>query len=261
MNAPDAAGKFALQSDLFAAHFVDPVLPGAVKRVTARRRETGLVTLSGLTTRAAVLGFARQVMDVQRQRDSGPDGLTAIDDTGQHQVRWPRFSGQSSLGPGLHTEGSARVTPPRLVLLVCTEPASQGGHSLLVDGRCLYAETEDCPEAVAALSNPRAGFFGRSGGTFAQHDGGRVSVRFRQDELVRWHPLARLHLHALRMAAVRHQQMLTLEAGQGYLLDNHRWLHGRTAFHGARRCYRALGNPHEHAPPGFLPRSTGGGAA
>ncbi|MFJ5678081.1 hypothetical protein [Streptomyces sp. NPDC093097] len=46
---------------------------------------------------------------------------------------------------------------------------------------------------------------------------------------------------------------MELHAGEGYLLDNYRWLHARTAFLGTRRCYRALGNPRSRLPHGFAP--------
>jgi hypothetical protein len=49
--------------------------------------------------------------------------------------------------------------------------------------------------------------------------------------------------------------MFRLNAGQGYILDNHRWLHGRRAFTGQRVMYRVNGNPLPHLgiTPGFLP--------
>lgn len=253
------------ETDPFARHYVDLAQSGAGRAITARLELSGLVTFGGLSARGAVLGLASRVMRIVQHRDSGRDGLTAIYATGRHDDR-PGFAGFTDAELALHTEGTALRCPPRLMLLVCTQPAPRGGHTLLVDGRSVYADlAERSPEVVEALSNPRAGYFGRSGGifapAFAQHEGGRVSVRYRQDAFVRWSPLAEMHLHALKLSATRTQQMLTLRAGQGYLLDNHRWLHARTAFDGARRCYRALGNPHTPAPPGFLPRTTTGGAA
>ncbi|MEV4506070.1 TauD/TfdA family dioxygenase [Streptomyces klenkii] len=253
------------ETDPFTRHYVDLAQPGAAQIVAGRMGAAGLVTFSGLNTREDVRGFARRVKRIVQHRDSGRDGLTAILNTGRHDER-PGFAGLTNNELSLHTEGTALPSPPRLVLLVCTQPAVRGGQALLVDGRTLYAElAERHPDAVAVLSGPRAGFFGPSTGIFApalaRHEGGRVSVRYRQDSLVRWNPLAQMHLHAFRMAAERNQQMLALEAGQGYLIDNHRWLHARTAFEGARRCYRALGNPHDPAPPGFIPRSSAGGVA
>lgn len=242
----------------FATHHVDLTASGALARVAARVSAAGLVTVSGLTTRAAVLDFAAQVMTVTPHRDSGADGLTAIFNTGRHE-KIPGARGLTSSELALHTEGSQQTHPPRLMLLVCTHPATRGGQVRLVDGRAVFADLEQYPDAVAALSSPRACFFGGSGGlfapVFARQPGGRVSVRLRQDELARWNPLAQIHLHLLRKTMDKHEQVLTLRAGQGYLLDNERFLHARTAFEGSRRCYRALGDPRWAASPGFTPKS------
>ncbi|MEU5428511.1 TauD/TfdA family dioxygenase [Streptomyces olivoreticuli] len=250
----------ATEADLFDSSHVDLRRRRAVQEIAAGIRSAGLVTFSGLASRPEVLGFAEQVMSVARHRDSGPDRLTAIYDTGQHAER-PGFAGFTNRELALHTEGSALNTPPRLMLLVCSEPALRGGHTLLADGRRLHADlARRCPDAVAVLSNPRAALFGSSGGIFAPvislHQEGGVSVRLRQDEFVRWSPLAQMHLHLLRATAARHQQMIVLRAGDGLLLDNHRWLHARTAYEGARLYYRALGSARFSLGPGFLPQRT-----
>ncbi|GAU71130.1 putative taurine dioxygenase [Streptomyces sp. NBRC 110611] len=126
------------------------------------------------------------------------------------------------------------------------------------DGRAVHSDLQaNQPNALAALTEPRAAFFGRADGVFApvfdHAPGGQLSIRLRQDGLVRWHPFTRTYVPPLRTSATRHQQPLELGAGEGYLLDNHRWLHARTAFLGPRRCYRALGNPRFPLPRGFAP--------
>ena len=47
----------------------------------------------------------------------------------------------------------------------------------------------------------------------------------------------------LTAAINRHSFTMTLQPGQGVILDNHRWLHARDTFDGLRRIYRLLGNP------------------
>ena len=49
----------------------------------------------------------------------------------------------------------------------------------------------------------------------------------------------------------RHQSRLLLAPGQGYLLDNHRWLHVRNQFTGDRSYLRALGEPRIRLANGF----------
>lgn len=77
---------------------------------------------------------------------------------------------------------------------------------------------------------------------FASHSGeqgesrplpgeGRVVVRLRLDDLAQFSPDDVSHwLPALRAAIERHAVEIGLSAGQGYVLGNHRWLHGRRAF-------------------------------
>src|SRR5690606_41915324 len=53
-----------------------------------------------------------------------------------------RRPGLAGLGTGellAHTERSSLPRPPRLMLLVCQQPAAFGGDVLLTDGRALHA--------------------------------------------------------------------------------------------------------------------------
>lgn len=53
----------------------------------------------------------------------------------------------------------------------------------------------------------------------------------------------------------RHRVTMMLRPGQGYVLDNYRWLHGRGAFTGDRVFYRVHANPStaSELPRGFTP--------
>ncbi|MEU9113258.1 TauD/TfdA family dioxygenase [Streptomyces sp. NPDC048483] len=243
--------------DLFRACYLDVRDHDGARAVEEQISEVGLVTFDGLDSRDAVLDIATRYLNISTHRDSDPDGLTVIRDTGRHTHR----AGFGGLGRGElapHTDRSSLPAPPRLMLFVCARPAEQGGICLLTDGQAVHSDLQaNQPDALATLIEQRAAFFGRADGVFApvfDHlPGGRLSIRLRQDDLVRWHPFTRAYVPHLRTAAVRHQQPLELDAGEGYLLDNHRWLHARTAFLGPRRCYRALGNPRFRLPRGFAP--------
>lgn len=248
-------------SDLFAEHYVDLRAEGAAARVAAGLWERGLVTLDGLNGHAAVLELAARYLDVTPHRDSDPDGLTVLHNTHRHAGR----SGFAGLGSGSlspHTERSGLLFPPRLMLVACARPAEEGGASLLTDGRMVYADLAlSHPDAVEALSEDSAGLFGGQDGVlapvFRHTPDQQITVRLRLDDLVRWHPLVTRHIRALTEALARHQQPLLLDAGEGFLLDNTRWLHARTAFTGPRRVYRALGNPHHSLPEGSATSSFG----
>ncbi|TDC81855.1 TauD/TfdA family dioxygenase [Actinomadura sp. 7K507] len=240
--------------DVLTAYHAGPV---ALSVIAQRLRDVGLVVLDGMASRDAVLALAFRVMDITAHRDSDPDGLTTIRDSGRHQDR-PGFGGFTDKELAPHTERSGLATPPRLMLLVCGRPADQGGECLLTDARAVHAELmANRREAALALADPRTTFFGAGDGhaaqVFSAHPEGRVSVRLRLDGLARWSPLVQPYVRDLWEVTLRHQISLRLAAGQGYLLDNSRWLHARRAFTGDRLCWRALGEPKFELPVGFAP--------
>ncbi|WP_131742460.1 TauD/TfdA family dioxygenase [Actinomadura roseirufa] len=215
---------------LLTPHRVGPDTPQVIAQ---RLQQTGLVVLDGLSSRAAVLDLASRIMTVTPHRDSDTDGLTTLRNTGQHAQR-PGFAGFTGAELAPHTERAGTPAPPRLMLLVCGRPAESGGECLLTDGRSVHTDLfTGHPKAAHALSQPRTAFFGAGDGAghptqvFTACPGGRLAMRLRLDGLARWSPLTQPYLPELQAAATAHQLRLRLTAGQGYLLDNTRWLHAR----------------------------------
>lgn len=243
--------------DLFAAHYLDHRAAGASAQIAEQLRQDGLVTLDHLATRHEVLAFASRIMTITAHRDSDSDRLTTIRCIPRHACR-PGYTGLGNGELAPHTERSGLPHPPRLMLLVCSQPADRGGDCLLSDGRSVHADllNHGSGEIVDVLTQPRTAYFGAGDGHATQvltpHDG-RLSIRLRLDALARWSPLVRPHLRALQDAALRHQRTLRLEHGEAYLVDNQRWLHARTAFVGDRVHLRALGDPRYAFPHGFEP--------
>ncbi|MER5299714.1 TauD/TfdA family dioxygenase [Streptomyces lasiicapitis] len=243
--------------DVFARHRIDAVRPGALERIARRLRADGLVTFTGVVSRTDVLTLASRIMTVTGHRDSDSDGLTTIRDTRHHAHR----AGFAGLGNGAlepHTDRSGNPCPPRLMMLVCGQEADVGGECVLVDGRAVHAGlTTVSREAVTAFSQPRTAYFGAGDGhpsqVFTVHADHHVALRLRQDGLARFSPTVQPYLPQLRAAITRHQVLLPVAPGEGYLLDNRRWLHARTAFTGERLCWRALGQPRFPMPEGFVP--------
>ncbi|MGW1411874.1 TauD/TfdA family dioxygenase [Streptomyces sp. NPDC002403] len=227
--------------------------------IAEQLREHGMVMVNGLTSRESVLAFARRTMTLTPHRDSDPDALTTIHDIGW-KAQQPGLEGLGSGELRAHTERSSVPEPPRLMLLVCLRPAVTGGKALLTDGQAVldHLATHN-PGAVEPLSLPGTAFFGDGGGhpsqIFTRHPDGRVSLRFRQGELAQFSPMVEHFLPDLRAAITAHERSVALSQGQGYLIDNHRYLHARTAFSGRRLCVRALGEPLFPIQPGF---GTGG---
>ncbi|MFJ7423455.1 TauD/TfdA family dioxygenase [Streptomyces uncialis] len=251
----------ALSLPLSGAHHVGDTGPGGTRAVVDLLRTDGIATVGGLDSRTEVLAFAGRVMTLVPHRDSDADGLTTIQDIGRRSLRL----GLSGLGAGellAHTERSSVPWPPRLMLLVCLRPADRGGEVLLTDGRAVHAHLAvHAPQALEALAQPGTAFYGDGGGhtaqVFTRHPGGRASVRLRQDALAQFSPLVRRYLPDLTHAIGAAQRRAFLGPGQGYLIDNHRWLHARTAFTGRRVCLRALGTSRTLLPDGFAPQPVG----
>ncbi|MFJ4676957.1 TauD/TfdA family dioxygenase [Kitasatospora sp. NPDC088783] len=215
--------------------------------VTERLREHGAVLLEGLHGRGEVRAAAELLMEVVlRHRDSGPDGLTVLRDLGTSVAERSTFAGLGKGALAPHTDCTQAQDPPRLLLLACQREGTAGGSNVLVDGRQVLGDILRLdPEALAALSAPRAAYFGGADGrfspVFAPLADGRWHLRFREDALARFSPDVMPHLPALREAVRRSAATARLRPGQALLVDNHRVLHGRGAFTGERLMLRALG--------------------
>lgn len=205
-----------------------------------------------------LLSLARPFADIVQHRDSDADGVTVI--TGCAEEPTPGFAGfgRGELLP--HTEGSSLPRPPGLLLLACVTPADRGGETFVVDGQALHGTlaTED-PASLRALLAPRSAYFGGGtghlGSVFEDAGFDRVALRLRLDGLGRFSPEATHALSRLRELIHRFQVTFRLNAGQGYAVQNGRWLHGRRRFTGHREILRILGHPSFGTPIryGFVP--------
>jgi hypothetical protein len=197
-------------------------------------------------------------MTLRIHRDSDSEGVTTI------ERRLPTATGSLAgftdreLVP--HTDGSAVVEPPRILMTTCVRQPRSGGQILLVDGCGLYREIAEVdPGMLDALRAPRSAYFGGGSGylgsVFEERDDYRVAVRLRFDDLIRFSPAASLYVAKLRELLRQHAITLALAIGEGYALLNDRWLHGRRRFIGDRMMLRLIGDPlpeHQLAP-GFSP--------
>lgn len=222
-----------LLSDLRQAMAPDAVL--------ADLSRNGLALISGVHGPAQLVELLGEIGGtVIRHRDSGPDGVTVIED---REARAAAFAGFTR-GPLLpHTDRSGTADPPDLVLTACGAEPTSGGEAVLVDGRSVHLElAETAPASLAALSAPRSVLFGGAGGhlssVFEEDERGIVRVRLRLDALARFGPAAATHVARLRAAIERHARSMPVRSGSGYVLDNRRWLHGRGGYEGARIMYR-----------------------
>jgi len=231
--------------DTFRAYHADILDPAQQFRVIAMLREHGLVTFTGITDRAALASAARELMSIRPHCDAGPDGVTVITDTQTTDPGYAAFT-DAELIP--HTDGTSLPNPPGLLLLACQEPATQGGNTLLADAARITATLAgQHPAALRALSASRAAYFGTAGGYLGPvcepAGPGRSRIRLRLDDLAMFSATATAVIPLLRTVITQHLHTLQLRPGQGLVVSNTRWLHGRDRYTGPRVMLRILGDP------------------
>lgn len=145
----------------------------------------------------------------------------------------------------LHTDSQMFLgMPASIQVLVCVEPASRGGESVLVDGARVLArlEREDPALANALFDVERVQrfYFGDVPGPTVARRGGHLTwtvAPVAPGQLAAADELGR----RLASAIAREQRMEhTLRAGEALVASNHRMLHGRRPFEGNRELIRLL---------------------
>ena len=236
----------ALSSSYRAGDVADPSI---VEKMRRQMCSDGLALFDGAYDEA-MLTVARRMMRVTAHPDSDDRGVTTIAELGPAADQ-PNARGFSRRELMAHTDRSGAPDPPALMMLTCAIQARVGGASRFIDGLAIRDDlAASCPESLLALSRPRSVLFGGAAGhlgaIFTSVPGpgpARVAIRLRLDDLVSFSPDAAEWIPQLTASITRHTFTMTLEPGQGVLLDNHRWLHARDSFDGPRRLYRLLGNP------------------
>jgi hypothetical protein len=226
--------------------------PSTAEKMRYQVCSDGLALFDGAYGVEATLAVAGQMMHVTAHPDSDDHGVTTIADLGQAADQ-PNAAGFSRRELMAHTDRSGVPEPPGLMMLTCAVQARAGGANRFTDGLAVHDDlAATCPESLQALSRARSVLFGGAAGhlgaVFTPVPGpvpgsARVAIRLRLDDLVSFSPEVAEWIPRLTASINLHTFTVTLQPGQGVLLDNHRWLHARNTFEGPRRMYRLLGNP------------------
>lgn len=228
--------------------------------LSATLAEKGIALFSDVSSAADVADLARTVGIVVGHRDSDQNGVTAITAYAEPMGESSGFAGFTPAALEPHTDRSGVAEPPHLLLVACAREAITGGECVTVDARAVYDDLARLyPEVLADLSTPRTVLFGGAAGhlgaVFTPFADERIIIRLRLDKLAKFSPLVARHLPILREVIDRHSNTFSLRSGEGYVLDNYRFLHGRRAFTGDRLLYRVHANPRPSFafPRGFRP--------
>lgn len=228
------------------------VLEIAADEVGDRLARDGYVLIS----QASAAEVSRLLKDWTRPVDhphQSQPGVTVIDPSrapadGLNAVGFTR----TALLP--HTDRSLHLEPPSLLASLTVVPAASGGDGVVVDGAHVAAQLRDQfgAEVLAKLSLSAPGRE-RAQAIFGSRDGYQ-RIRYRDDEIA-WpcHPDRAAQITArLRQLIKGASVPLTLGQGDGYLLHNHRTLHGRSAFTGRRCVIRFLATVEVSHPYAWL---------
>ncbi|KAL2868584.1 HAD-like domain-containing protein [Aspergillus lucknowensis] len=178
---------------------------------------------------------------VIRPRNEGPDG------SGISNIRFaPSLVGKGYSSDALyfHTDRSGWDVPPHLLGSSLKSRSAAGGESILADTRCIVKEIKEMNDGLyELLTSSKHASFRSDDDVFVPrpiYDEKSGIFRFRFDDGIQLSAPLVLRFTQLLEIFFRHSFTVALKEGQGYLLDNHRYLHARTSFTGSRELLRVL---------------------
>ena len=151
-----------------------------------------------------------------------------------------------------HTDRSGWDQPPGLLLTSLQVKSETGGESLLVDSQeVIEAIRIRHPKLLGLITDSKYSSFRNDDGIFVPrpiYDEATGILRFRFDDGIQLSASLVDAFPTLRALIYEFARPICLETGQCYIIDNHRFLHGRTSFTGERELLRTLVYPHVPAP-------------
>lgn len=174
--------------------------------------------------------------------DSDSFGITQI--TYRKDFVGERRAGFSMDGLFPHTDRSIMELPPEVLVFWCEQAALNGGDALLVDGLELHKRLRFSTDGLLEfLESGTAAVLGgdnlyRQTAIFAVTSENTRRLCYRNDHLLFANIEKAEMLRKFNRIILGCSKQLRLSSGCGYILQNTRWLHGRTPFSGLRICYR-----------------------
>lgn len=200
---------------------------------------------------AVHLGFLGDYL--VREGNKDPFFLIASPDSAssQHSAsqRGAKAFTQAALDP--HSDYPALASPPEINVLLCQEPASLGGSSIFVDGKVIFQRLmQDNPAQLSVLMS-RGNILNRYDDhvvdvpLFEWVNQSRLRIRARFDEFAFFNMPALEAVAPVQSLLKELSISCPLRSGEGYLMKNSQWLHGRESFEGSRTFRRLTINVHE----------------
>jgi len=192
------------------------------------------VVLLRETSSGDIRSLIRSIGPVYVHPHSDQDGFTKISPqvpaTTDHNSR-----GLTRARLRLHTDRSTSADPPAILACVVIQSAETGGTTLLADGAQILHMLG--PRTAARMILKGDGLTDHA--VFEFSDNRRCRLRYRDDDVAK--PWDTSTNRSVDITSVVSPIEIELRCGEGYVVHNHRFLHGRTAFRGHREVLRLLG--------------------
>ena len=241
--------------NFFGDFYVDITRNGFEEHLMKSLERNGLITFDGINSRDELLGFSKRLGTIFHHRDSDEDGVTHITNSDE-EITKDGYLAFSSSSLTLHTDRSSASEPPTWIVFFCNKQAEEGGDSLFVDVKEIYdILSKQHPTTLQTLKTPNSAIFGADktqvvGSILNTLQDGQVYVRFRYDSLGYYSAPVVTVLSDFLNVMDKRSMLLSLSDHQGYIVQNGRWLHGRTSFKGKREAYRILVDPASNTSQG-----------
>jgi alpha-ketoglutarate-dependent taurine dioxygenase len=217
---------------------------GNFELIVALLNQQGIAFFDSFTSKDQLIALAQYVGEVYFHRDSDEQGITYVKNSSANLASG--FYGFSSKGLPLHTDRSTVSEPPNALILACAQNSSYGGETLLSDGREILQDlTQGFTDWTHPLVAGKSVIFddgqnAYKGNVFVKEDDGSYTLRYRRDEFAFFSSTLLPELAELEKAILKHSFKRNLKEGQGYVINNRWWLHGREPFSGDREFLRVL---------------------
>ncbi len=197
-----------------------------------------------VNSRQEFLELSTEFGELFVHRDADPDAITVV----KHDPERAGLDGYAALTAGPlkpHTDGSGNLIAPKYVALWCFRNEGVGGECTMADGQAVINDLlAENPWVVDRLSAKNAAIFksgaDRYDGPVVWNDGQQWRIRLRLDSNGFFSTETLHAIEVLREAIAARTFTFPLESGDGYVIDNQRYIHGRLTFSGTREMLRAL---------------------
>jgi hypothetical protein len=206
-------------------------------------KENGIIFLREISSNSAAIDIANLLGLIVENLDADNYGITEISNTkrGHNKKNSAAYTSQEL---HLHTDRSPIAKPPTFVMnWICVKDCV-GGESTLADGNKIfeYINTEH-PEYVDALTNTDVACFSDGidtfiGSIFTFNEQNNLETRFRYDKCSFFKLESSKEIKFFKDSANKLAYVIDFDVGEGYILNNKRWLHGRKSFKGYRMIRR-----------------------